>query len=750
MKTLLRPILSALILLLFSSPGASAAQWDLEAWLDEPGTKLVAVEFYADWCEPCKASAPRWEALRKKYARQGLKLVVVNLTEESLSSGKCSRLPWNPDTSLCDPKIGEALGVKSLPEAFVWSWQGNLLVDRDQHVDKIERIIRRYLDDNPRVQVSATTQSGKRDRALQRKVEAALGRSGKLTVVPDKEMRKRLAKVREESHGSGRRDDQRCALGAEVSANSLLSVERYEGALALTLADAESGCQRATASVPLSGEPEEQLIQKVVYRLMAQLKRRSVQMPEGAKVQRRPSGKRKVGVEDISEEADDWVADEEIANVQFTSDPPGAKVTLGGKMLCERTPCSRDLDPGRHRVVMTLDRYAPETRTINLADGDMVGWRLKPTFATLNITSSPPGVEVRLDDKALGETPIEGLEVDEGEHTVTIGDKCYYPKTQKLSLPRGKTHTVEVTLKSRPAGLRVQASDDKGDSIKGATILVDGEVKGKTPKTVTLNVCAQKLSVTHPDYATFDKTLRLRERKTLRVRAKLGSNLEEIAREREARERAEAEAEFERQKAEREAARAARRAAQEAQARRRAEAEAEAEAAREEEEETSYYDSGWMSEELRLEFLFGLLMCMSDECSDDMIGPTIQGGLFYDFNRYMGLGITGAFNTWDRSEGEDINVHAAVMFHTHLPVDFFEFSAGVGIGLHVYEPSSWYDDDDYSADQLVMSIPLSTRLGFFLTEDLIFGVDATFYVDFLEPLERISLQFGALLEYRVM
>ena len=84
-----RTLLVALALLLVSSP-ARAEGWALEDWLAEPDVKLVAVEFYADWCEPCKKSAPRWEALRKKYAPQGLKLVVVNISEKTGGQGRCT------------------------------------------------------------------------------------------------------------------------------------------------------------------------------------------------------------------------------------------------------------------------------------------------------------------------------------------------------------------------------------------------------------------------------------------------------------------------------------------------------------------------------------------------------------------------------------------------------------------------------------------------------------------------------------
>ena len=73
---------------------ASAQDFPLDQWLDEPDVKLVAVEFYADWCEPYKEAAPRWEKLRRKYADHGLKLAVVNTRARRPG---CPKLPWKPD-----------------------------------------------------------------------------------------------------------------------------------------------------------------------------------------------------------------------------------------------------------------------------------------------------------------------------------------------------------------------------------------------------------------------------------------------------------------------------------------------------------------------------------------------------------------------------------------------------------------------------------------------------------------------------
>ena len=519
---MLKRLLLTLVLLGLTLP-AQASEWALEEWLAEPDVKLVAVEFYADWCGPCKKAAPKWEALRKKYAPQGLKLVVVNLSERSGGGKQCTRLPWNPDESICDPRLGEQLGVTELPEAFVWSWQGNLLVDRGKHVAEIEGIIRRYLDDNPRVSVVATNRKGKTDKALQRMVEAKLNESGKLTVVPDAEMRKRLAKVRKESHSAGRRDDQRCSLGAEVSANSLLTVERFAGSITLSLVDANKGCQLATSNVDWNDKRADKSVHKAVFKLMAQITRRKVQMPRGqvARTKRR-SARNSLAVREVPTQTDEWTPedDEEVLVIKFDSDPPGARVTVDGEELCPATPCRREVPPGRHEVTMSLERYAPRSRAVTFEEGQNVSWSLEPTFGTLTVISEPSGASVTIDGKAVGETPLNKHELPAGEHAVVVEDRCHQPQTRELTLPRGKSHTLEVALSPRPAGLKVKAVDARGDVLTG-DVYVDGVKLGKTGKTHKVAVCAKAVEVRHKEHGTWTSELKLREKKTTTLTATL-------------------------------------------------------------------------------------------------------------------------------------------------------------------------------------------------------------------------------------
>ena len=734
-------LLSALALLCMASP-LRAANLDLEGWLNEPGTKLVAVEFYADWCKPCVESAPRWEALRKKYAAQGLKLVVVNLTEAEDRPGKCTGLPWNPDESLCDPKLGELLGVESLPEAFVWSWQGNLLVERGQHVDQIEGVIRRYLDDNPRVQVSGLDLNGKSDRALQRKVEEALALSGKLTVVPDKVMQKRLAAVRKASHGSDKRDDQRCALGAEVSANSLLTAERFEGALSLSLADAETGCQRATVSMRLANQTIDQAIQKATYRLLEQLKRKQVQMPKGAKLASSRSRRVMVGEEDVSEEVGEWMPEEEdLANVTFESTPPGATVSLGDEVICEATPCVKDLTPGRQRVTMSLARYASKGKTMELEDGQTIGWKLKPTFAVLDVTSEPSGVEVMLGDKPIGKTPIRGLEVDAGEHIVEVGNACYHPKKKRLRLPAAKKHAMSAKLKARRAAIQVTAVDQKGNAIKGARVLVDGDDKGVTGKTHVIPVCSKRVQVVDQRYVgEWSQTLDLKPEKTAKFQANLGLDKESdeaLQAEMEA-QAAQAAAELERRREEERRAQAEER---------RREAEERAEEERERAEEAEDYEATYSlygrMEHLRVDLLLGLNMCIQvdgNDCSSDESGPAVEGGIYYYTSPFFGFGIAGTYAQW-QGAAELMHTRVNAMVAATLPLESLEMSAATGLGL------ARLASDLTGSESFGVSVPASVRVGYYVTDIMLFGLDGTANIDLFDSGSMlISMQAGLFLE----
>ena len=59
----------------------------------------VVVDLYADWCMPCRAAAPHFEALAKKYEKHGAIFLKINVDY--------------------DPGIAQALGVMGVPSFFI-------------------------------------------------------------------------------------------------------------------------------------------------------------------------------------------------------------------------------------------------------------------------------------------------------------------------------------------------------------------------------------------------------------------------------------------------------------------------------------------------------------------------------------------------------------------------------------------------------------------------------------------------------
>lgn len=73
---------------------------DFEKIIAEAGDKPVMVDFFAEWCGPCRLAAPIIEELGQKYAG---KAVVAKL-----------------DIDASDPNFTRSHGVMSIPTVIVW------------------------------------------------------------------------------------------------------------------------------------------------------------------------------------------------------------------------------------------------------------------------------------------------------------------------------------------------------------------------------------------------------------------------------------------------------------------------------------------------------------------------------------------------------------------------------------------------------------------------------------------------------
>ena len=262
------------VCLFASGPARGWESLEVRQWLGEPGVRLLAVEFYATWCKPCQKAIPKWKELQDKYRKRGLRLVVVAVQSE----GSCSSPSWAPDKVVCDydGEIAEQWRASNLPQAFLWSWQGNLLV-ANGHVDQVEAAVEEYFSSAPRILVDDPVDlrgdrlAKKKRRQIKQLVREEMRRAAKFEMVADRKELKEIKRLRREGHSLDYDESTQCKLGEDVSANSQLRVTLATTSrgtnLRLELFSLERGCLTASSRAPVLDRDVEAAVIEAVAKL---------------------------------------------------------------------------------------------------------------------------------------------------------------------------------------------------------------------------------------------------------------------------------------------------------------------------------------------------------------------------------------------------------------------------------------------------------------------------------------------------
>jgi len=268
----------AVLLSLFFSSTAAASGLDVTPWLERPGVRLVAVEFYATWCKPCMKAVPKWKALHEKYRRQGFRLIVVATQDPD---GGCQNPGWNPDEVVCDDDgtIAASFGAsKSLPAAFLWDWQGKLLV-RKGHVEEVESAVNKWMRQSVRVsvEIGKLGPNAEIDKtSLRNLVRSKLQDYGKISVVATEEEQREIERLKLSNLNTRYDNEAACEIGFELPPTSLLKAQitgqRDRTRLFLQLLNLESGCLLASSVVDWGGRNSSLAVSEGVAELTQKLR----------------------------------------------------------------------------------------------------------------------------------------------------------------------------------------------------------------------------------------------------------------------------------------------------------------------------------------------------------------------------------------------------------------------------------------------------------------------------------------------
>ena len=88
--------------------------------------QVVVVDFWAQWCEPCKRELPELDKLQKDYAGKGVKILAVNIDKERDNADKLVRLLKLSLVVLLDPagSVAATYDLPKMPTSYIVDKKG--------------------------------------------------------------------------------------------------------------------------------------------------------------------------------------------------------------------------------------------------------------------------------------------------------------------------------------------------------------------------------------------------------------------------------------------------------------------------------------------------------------------------------------------------------------------------------------------------------------------------------------------------
>jgi cytochrome c biogenesis protein CcmG/thiol:disulfide interchange protein DsbE len=91
--------------------------------------RIVYVDFWASWCDPCRRSFPWLRTMHERYGDRGLTIVAINLDKDRAAADRFLAKFPAPFLLAFDPQgnTAEAFRVQAMPSSFLIGRDGRVL-----------------------------------------------------------------------------------------------------------------------------------------------------------------------------------------------------------------------------------------------------------------------------------------------------------------------------------------------------------------------------------------------------------------------------------------------------------------------------------------------------------------------------------------------------------------------------------------------------------------------------------------------
>lgn len=214
-------------------------------------------------------------------------------------------------------------------------------------------------------------------------------------------------------------------------------------------------------------------------------------------------------------EKDFAITDSAFVNLTPTFDPNYAEATISADDDDEVQLYDNDdllgsgkwqgrLEAGEHLIEAKKKGHRSTQKTITVVAGQKINIDMPlpvPIYGSINVSTTPAGAEVYIDNKKCGVTPYVHNKIIIGEHKVEIKKPGYKPEEQTVVIEEGQTCVISRKL--------TDFCNASLYSNTAAKVYINKEYIGSTPYKLNLVAGKYLLELKASRYSTYSKYLQL-------------------------------------------------------------------------------------------------------------------------------------------------------------------------------------------------------------------------------------------------